>query len=325
MAGPLPLRGLYAAFIFLLAAATASALPAQDSSSGQNTTSGPIKIRIPSGFSRALFQDDFSDQRSGGLPSKAKWAVDTGTSYPGGPARWGTNEVQTYTTSGANLAISSAGTLQITPVVSSGRWTSARIETTASQDFSCGAGRRLRMEASLRLGAAASSSQAGIWPAFWALGSSYRGSYHNWPAVGEIDILEALNGQPTAYQTLHCGSGSGGPCHETTGITATAALSRGEWHVVAVEIDRTNAGGDWRGEKITWFVDGRPTTSVSGAVVGDAVAWSALARSDKFLILNVAVGGDFPSAVAKGTTPNAQTKGGSGAAMEVQYVAVFSS
>src|SRR3569833_4777413 len=126
MAGPLPLRGLYAAFIFLLAAATASALPAQDSSSGQNTTSGPIKIRIPSGFSRALFQDDFSDQRSGGLPSKAKRAVDTGTTYPGGPARWGTNEVQAYTAGGAGLAVSSAGTLQLTPGVSSGRWTSAR-------------------------------------------------------------------------------------------------------------------------------------------------------------------------------------------------------
>jgi beta-glucanase (GH16 family) len=293
---------------------------------GIATLAAPLERRVglPSGYARILFQDDFANQPAGSLPASSKWAIDTGTGYPGGPAHWGTGEVQSYTSSSANLGITSRGTLQITPVrASNGQWTSARIETTAANDFSCAAGRRLRMEASLLISGSA-GSQAGVWPAFWSLGSSFRGNYNNWPSVGEIDILESINGDATVWQTVHCGSGSGGPCHETNGISSTAGFARGVWHTVAVEIDRTNSGGDWRGEKLTWFVDGSPTTSVTGAVVGDQSAWTSLARSSRYLLLNVAVGGSFPDAVANTKTPTAQTTGGSVAAMEVKYVAVYS-
>jgi beta-glucanase (GH16 family) len=30
----------------------------------------------------------------------------------------------------------------------------------------------------------------GYWPAFWALGSPYRGNYQNWPGIGEFDVME---------------------------------------------------------------------------------------------------------------------------------------
>ncbi len=324
MAGTAALQLLFA--FFALAPLTATALPAQDGRNHANLSDGTGNVQIPKGYSRALFLDDFSVQRPGALPSESKWTIDVGTSYPGGPSRWGTNEVQTYTSSSSNLAITPAGTLQITPLSAGGRWTSARIETTADFDFACAAGGKLRMEASLRVGDAAAPAQAGIWPAFWALGAAYRGAYHNWPAVGEIDILESPNGAATVWQTLHCGTtASGGPCHETTGISSTAPITRGDWHVVAVEIDRTNDDGDWRGEQIVWLVDDRPTTSVSGAVVGDQAAWEALARGSKFLLLNVAVGGSFPDALARTTTPTVQTKGGNGSGMEVKYVAVFAS
>ena len=51
----------------------------------------------------------------------------------------------------------------------------------------------------------------GIWPAFWMLPSetppacSGCGAYGNWPASGEIDILEAVNDMNTAYGTVHYG------------------------------------------------------------------------------------------------------------------------
>lgn len=282
-------------------------------------------VTPPTGFTKVLFEDDFSTQVAGSLPSASKWTIDTGIGYPGGPSQWGTNEVQTYTNSPTNVAITANGTLRITPIVGrDGRWTSARIETTAANDFACAAGARLRMEASMRLGNAPASSQMGIWPAFWSLGSAYRGNYQNWPSVGEIDILESLNGAPTAWQTVHCGVASGGPCRETTGIGSTATLSRGEWHTVAVEIDRTNAGGDWSKETMTWLIDDRKVYTVSGATIGDQGAWVNVARSPKFLLLNVAIGGSFPDAIAKVKTPTSQTVGGADSAMDVKYVAVFS-
>jgi beta-glucanase (GH16 family) len=279
---------------------------------------------VPPGFRSVIFYDDFSSVNEAGPPTSSKWTIDLGTSYPGGPARWGTNEVQTYTRAAANLGIS-GGNLLITPQLDGGRtWTSARIETTAEHDFSCLAGQKLRMEARIKIGDAPGRTQQGIWPAFWSLGSRYRGHYQNWPEVGEIDILESPNGESRIWHTVHCGrTTSGGPCKETTGLGSSAGLSRGVFHTLATEIDRTNAGGDWTGETITWFVDGAPTFVLRGSSVGDRAAWSSLAHASRFLLLNVAVGGSFPDAIAGRRTPDASTTGGRGAAMEVEYVGVF--
>ncbi|KAK3397545.1 concanavalin A-like lectin/glucanase domain-containing protein, partial [Sordaria brevicollis] len=187
-------------------------------------------IALPPGYSHILFQDDFSLLPSGSQPSPSKWIIATGTSYPNGPANWGTNEVQTYTKSLSNINITSQGTLLITPLrvsssSSSGsipsledHWTSARIETTTDH-FSCPPGGKLLISASLRFGSAPSPSQMGIWPSFWALGSEFRrsGRYDSWPAAGEIDIAESINGSPAVWQSLHCGTAPGGPCNEFEG------------------------------------------------------------------------------------------------------------
>lgn len=41
----------------------------------------------------------------------------------------------------------------------------------------------------------------GAWPAIWAMGYDYRNN--GWPRGGELDIMERLNGDSIAYQTLH--------------------------------------------------------------------------------------------------------------------------
>jgi len=306
--------------LFFLGALLPSASP--------NPLPSPGIAAIPPDFRSVLFYDDFSSTPVGSLPDASKWTIDTGTSYPGGPARWGTNEVQTYTARTSNVAIRD-GNLVITPQrdAVSGAWTSARIETVAAHDFSCLAGQKVRIEARLKVGAGARETQMGIWPAFWSLGSRFRGNYHSWPSVGEIDILETLNGEPTAWHTVHCGpTAQGGPCKETTGLGATSPLSRGDWHVLAVEIDRegSDASRPWEDETMTWSVDGKTGFKLSGRDVGDKAAWASLAQASKFLLLNVAVGGSFPDAIAKKPTPNAQTLGGDTSSLEVQYVAVFS-
>ncbi|KAK3948006.1 concanavalin A-like lectin/glucanase domain-containing protein [Pseudoneurospora amorphoporcata] len=293
-------------------------------------------IALPPGYSHILFQDDFSVLPPGSQPSPSKWIIATGTSYPNGPANWGTNEVQTYTKSPSNVNITSSGTLLITPLRSVGddnnssSWTSARIETVADH-IACPPGGKLLMSASLKFGSAPAPSQMGIWPSFWALGSAFRtsGRFDQWPAAGEIDIAESTNGSPAVWQSLHCGTAPGGPCNEFSGLSTSTPLERDgrTFHVFSAEIDRSNPGGDWREEKLTYLVDGKPMVVLTGAEIGDEKAWTAVTRMPKYLILNVAVGGDFPNNVANSMgekTPNRKTTGGVEAGLEVEWVAAYS-
>ncbi|MGI8668082.1 MAG: 1,3-beta-glucanase, partial [Jatrophihabitans sp.] len=55
----------------------------------------------PAGWSQ-LFAEDFSGAAGSSL-NTANWLYDSGTSYPGGAANWGTGEVETVTNSTANV------------------------------------------------------------------------------------------------------------------------------------------------------------------------------------------------------------------------------
>lgn len=65
----------------------------------------------------------------------ADWQYTTGTSYPGGPANFGTGEIETMTADPANVSLDGTGNLRITPRRdAAGNWTSGRVETRRS-DF----------------------------------------------------------------------------------------------------------------------------------------------------------------------------------------------
>ncbi|OHE91867.1 endo-1,3-beta-glucanase [Colletotrichum orchidophilum] len=289
-------------------------------SKGNSTSSGPT---LPAGYAKIIFQDDFSTQKAGALPDSSKWTFDVGTGYPGGAANWGTQEIQTYTKDTKNIAISESGTLTITPIKSGESWTSSRIETTAAQDFTCPPKGKLRMEASIMIPASDPSTQSGIWPAFWSMGAAFRTNVSSWPSVGEIDMLEVSNGVGTVFQTAHCGVIGGGPCNEKTGLSSSVEFPRGQFVKIASEVDRSAAGG-FASEKLVWYVNDRKTKTITGREVGDEAVWKNLAQTPKMILLNVAVGGEFPDAKAGTTTPNAQTVGGKDSRMEVKYVAVYS-
>src|SRR5262249_6179317 len=150
----------------------------------------------------------------GTLPSGSNWMFDLGHSYPGGPANWGTGEVQSYTNSTNNIQQDGSGNLRITPRRdSAGNWTSSRIETNRA-DFKPAAGRILRIEWRIQMPNVTGNAALGYWPAFWALGSPYRGNFQNWPSIGEFDVMENVNGLNQVFGTLHCGVSPGGPCNE---------------------------------------------------------------------------------------------------------------
>ncbi|KAM7194564.1 glucan endo-1,3-beta-glucosidase A1-like protein [Naviculisporaceae sp. PSN 640] len=286
----------------------------------------------PPDYPEILFYDNFGSYPDGSQPSPDKWQIDLGTQYPSlnAPPQWGTGEIQVYTSSTDNLVIDD-GVLRITPIrpaTEQDVWTSARIETTEEWDFRAEPGKKIRIQAAIKLGDEDPDRQLGIWPAFWSLGSDYRGVYNNWPQVGEIDILESVNGLPLAWQVLHCGfwiDGDNGPCNEPDGIASPvpSEFERGVWHVVSVDIDRTNPGGNWQDEEIVWRIDGEVVFTVTGADVGDETSWTNISNKDHMILLNVAVGGSFPNKVAGFDTPTEDTVGGIDSSMWVKYVIVY--
>ncbi|MET8986121.1 glycoside hydrolase family 16 protein [Nonomuraea wenchangensis] len=273
----------------------------------------------PSGWS-LVWSDDFNGS-AGTLPSSSNWIIDTGHAYPGGPANWGTGEIQNYTSSTSNLSLDGSGNLRITPLrSSSGEWTSARIETRRA-DFKPADGRILRIESRLQMPNVTGDAALGYWPAFWALGAPYRGNYWNWPAIGEFDIMENVNGINSVWGVLHCGVNPGGPCNETTGLGASRACPgstcQSAFHTYRFEWDRSVSPNQLR-----WYVDGQQFHGVNQSQF-DATTWANMTgHAGYFLLLNVAMGGAFPNALG-GQTPTAATV--PGRPMVVDYVAVWQS
>lgn len=230
-----------------------------------------------------VWQDGFGGA-AGSPPNGANWNIVTGTNV--------NNEVQVYTGSSANLQLSGGQTLQIVPRRDSsvsGGWTSARVESVYT--FTPAAGRRTMGEARIRFGGASAANAQGVWPAFWLLGDSIRHGTP-WPASGEIDVMERVNGLPTGYGTIHCDVYPGGVCNEPTGLGQSVAIPDEGWHNWRVTWDRTS--GDWAAQSLTWQLDGNTYHTVTGGQVGQTV-WNSLAASPLYFILNVAIGGDWVS------------------------------
>ncbi|MGW3137008.1 glycoside hydrolase family 16 protein [Streptomyces sp. NPDC001139] len=270
----------------------------------------------PSGWTQ-VFADDFNGSAGTGV-NTTDWLYDTGTSYPGGAANWGTGEVERMTSSTSNVALDGSGNLKITPLRdAAGNWTSGRIETNRT-DFQPPAGGKLRVEARIQMPNVTGAAAAGYWPAFWMLGAPYRGNYQNWPSVGELDIMENVNGINKTWATMHCGTASGGPCNETTGLGNSTACPNSTcqsgFHTYTMEWDRSASP-----EAIRFYVDGVNYQTVTANQV-DATTWANATNHGFFIILNVAMGGGFPAAFGGGPTSATE----SGHPMLVDYVQVLS-
>ena len=225
------------------------------------------------------------------LPNAANWNVING----GGDFN---DEVEVYSNKPANVRFSGEGTLQLIPVrdasVGTG-WTSGRIES--KYTVTPTAGKITRVEALLRLAGTPSTDKQGIWPAFWMLGQSYR-TGTAWPACGEVDIMENINGQAYGQGAAHCDVSPGGVCNEPSGLVNGHDLTDSDYHTWRVEFDRTNT--NWKLQTITWFKDNVQFNQVTGAQIGTLTVWASLTQKPLYFILNVAVGGDWVSSPASG-------------------------
>jgi beta-glucanase (GH16 family) len=269
----------------------------------------------PAGWT-LVFGDDFNGGANSGV-NTSNWRYTTGTAYPGGPANFGTGEIETMTSSTANVFLDGAGVLNIRLLNNGGNWTSGRIETNR-EDFQPPAGGVMRVEGRIQMPNLTGAAALGYWPAFWMLGTPYRGNLWNWPSIGEIDIMENVQGINQVWGTFHCGVSPGGPCNETTGIGAKRSgfspTLQAAFHTYAIEWDRSLPT-----EQIRWYVDGQQYHQVSSNQF-DATTWANATQHGYFIILNNSIGGQFPATLGGG--PNGGTA--SGGTLRVDYVAVWS-
>ncbi|KAF3017188.1 hypothetical protein E8E14_012261 [Neopestalotiopsis sp. 37M] len=264
---------------------------------------------------KLTWSDDFTGRRWL-PPRRSEWITDVGTSYPGGPAAWGTGETQVYTSSVANVRQTGRGALEIVALKQGTRWTSGRIET-VRKDFMARPGGAMRIQARMALPLV--SQPAGYWPAFWTLGAAYRGNYTNWPSIGEFDILESVNGLNKAFGGMHCDVNPGGFCNEPNGLGGNMACAgtacQGHFHIYTLEVDRTGSV-----EAARWFLDGNLYWQVTSSQMS-AAAWANVAHQPVFILLNMAVGGGFPDGAFGSATPLPSTT--SGGVFTIDYVAVY--
>lgn len=211
------------------------------------------------------------------------WRFETGA---GG---WGNHELEFY--QAANATISN-GELVITARrqdVGGSRYTSTRMNTTGSRPFSVTYG---RIESRMKLPAV-----QGLWPAFWMIGSNI-GSV-GWPACGEIDIMEHINTERNANGTIHWADANNN--HASFG--GSTAVDVTQYHVYRI---------DWTPSSIKWFIDG---VQYHEANIANNINSTDEFHRPFFIILNMAVGGDWPGFVIDESKLPAE--------MRVDYVRVY--
>ena len=224
-----------------------------------------------------LWSEEFNTP---GAPDAAKWGYDLGD---GG---WGNNELEYYTDRPDNVIVSN-GTLKIIAkkeAFSGSAYTSTRMLTKDKFSFKYG---KIEIMAKLPAG-------VGTWPAIWMLGNNI--STTPWPGCGEIDIMEHVGSQQNKiFGTLHHPGHSGANGDGGNVIISTASTA---FHKYAME---------WNQASIKFSVD-------------DAVFYSFTNtpglpfNQNFFLILNVAMGGNFGGAVDPAFTS---------AQMEIDYIRVY--
>lgn len=292
-----------------------SPAPARKSAEPAPTTKKPAAVTggvpaAPAGFG-LTWSDAFSGSAGTGL-NRGTYKYDTGS------GTFGTGEVETMTDSTKNVFHDGQGHLVLRALHNGSDpgkgWTSGRFETQSSS-FGAARGGVVRMQASIQQPNVTKANGAGYWPAFWMLGKGLR-TGGTWPDIGEVDILEDVNGRGSVFGTLHCGVNPGGACNESTGIGSGEKACGGcqtGFHTYAVEIDRSTSP-----EQVRWSLDGRTYFTLSQSKVGGK-AWADAIDHPFFIIFDLAMGGGFPGAFGGGPTASTVP----GGAMKIDYVAVY--
>jgi hypothetical protein len=210
------------------------------------------------------------------------WVYDIGN---GGA--WGNNEMEYYRRENATVENDALVITAKREDVGGYRYTSARMKTQGRKGFKYG-----KIEARIALPA-----RLGLWPAFWMLGTNL--NQVGWPASGEIDIMEQIN-----TETQRVRHGALGRGQRRAGVQGRRDDDRRD------QLPRLRI--EWDASAIKWFVDGQQYHVQD---ITNGVGSTEEFHKEFFLLLNLAVGGDWPASTS---TTNALP-----AKMYVDYVRVY--
>jgi beta-glucanase (GH16 family) len=224
----------------------------------------------------------FDEFNTNGAPDPLKWGYDIGT----GSGGWGNSELEYYTSRPENVNIKD-GILKITAIkesYSGSQYTSTRMLTMNKFSFTYG---KVVVRAKL-------PASVGTWPAVWMLGSNI--SAVGWPACGEIDIMEHRGSELNKiFGTLHYTGRTGGNANGNTKVIQNATT---EFHTYKVE---------WTALTVKIYVDDELYHTVVNS--------STLPfNRDFFLIMNLAMGGNFAGPVDQAFTSES---------LEIDYIRVY--
>ena len=251
-----------------------------------------------------VWSDEFTNaSASPAQPNPSNWVYETGSNG------WGNHELEDYcawnsatspcSPAAPNAYVGADSALHIAArQPSAGVYTSARMKTQGLFSFQYG---RVEFRAQV-------PEAQGFWPAGWLLGNNI--ATINWPGCGELDVLERVNAATTPDTTtgsIHgpgfTGSAIGTPFQFPSGQTAAT------WHTY---------GMIWKPGSISYYVDDPMNPYVTFTPASLAAYPGAKWPFDdgpQFLILNLAVGGDYPG------PPNASTPFPS--ELVVDYVRIY--
>jgi beta-glucanase (GH16 family) len=254
-----------------------------------------------------VWSDEFANATSNNLqPDPTVWTYDTGNSG------FGNHELENYCAWGSTTApcnpaspnayVGTDGYLHIVAQEpSAGVYTSARMKTQGLFSVQYG-----RLEAKIWVPEA-----QGFWPAFWTLGNDI--NTNPWPACGEQDIMERVNAalNPDWNEGSVHGTGFTGSTGLGTVYNFPAGQTAAGWHTY---------GMIWKPGSVAYYVDTPSSPYVTytnpASLTGLAGAvWPFDSGNSAFIILNFAVGGDWPG------NPNASTV--FPASLLVDYVRVY--
>jgi beta-glucanase (GH16 family) len=302
---PTPSSQQYQAPFLVAANLTVKAIATAAGSLNSGVTSQSFTPNIPSGT--LVWSDEFSNSTSANAqPNPAVWTYDTGNSGFGNQeletyCAWGSNTVPCSTAS-PSAYVGKDGYLHIVAQQpSSGVYTSARLKTQGLFSFQYG---RFEMRAQV-------PEAQGFWPAGWLLGNNI--STINWPACGEMDVLERIDAAKTPdwnEGSVH-GTGFTGTVGLGTIYNFPAGQTAAGWHTY---------GMIWKPGSVAYYVDNSSQPYVTytnpASLTGLAGAvWPFDAGQSSFILLNMAVGGDWPGSPNAGTPFPSQ--------MLVDYVRVY--
>ncbi len=194
-----------------------------------------------------------------GLPDTTKWGNEVGFIR--------NNELQYYTKQRLDNSIVKDGNLMIIGKKESYKnadFTSASLVTDGKHSWTFG-----KIEARIKL-----PKGQGMWPAFWMLGQNIH--QVGWPKCGEIDIMEHINNEDLAYGTLHWDNGK----HVSSGGKTPCDVT--QFHNYSIE---------WDSESVKWFLDGEKYWEVN---IKEAINSTEEFQKPHYIILNLAIGGDWP-------------------------------